>query len=63
MTSTVKVIAHCAANKHVQLRIVKASGHPFENNTVLEIFYLEDGETKEVYVYDDRYVITRELLK
>lgn len=62
MTSTVKVTAHCAGSKHVEVRVSQTSDvmHP---DTVLETYFLEDGESKEVYIYDNRYVITRELDK
>ncbi len=63
MTSSVKATAHCAASKHVQLRVMQASGHPMQDDTVLETYYLEDGESKEVVIYDSRYVLTRELEK
>lgn len=62
MTTTVKVTACCAPTIHVQVRLMRC-GTAMQDDTVMECHYLQDGETKEVYVYDNLYVITRELVK
>lgn len=56
MTSVVKVAAHCSDNKEVHVVVSRG-------DEVVETFVLQNGETKEVYVYDDRVVSTYELLK
>lgn len=52
MTSSVKVTAHCAASKEVQIHL----------NGVLHTT-LQDTETAEVLVYDDREVSVKEVVK
>jgi hypothetical protein len=54
MTSTVKVTAHCAATKVVEI-VVSDGGKT-------EVILLQDGETKELYVYDARNVTVCERL-
>jgi hypothetical protein len=63
MTSTVKVTAHCAATKHVEVRVFEESNVPMVEDKRIEEFFLNNEETKEVYIYDNRYVVTRELEK
>ena len=55
MTSTVKVTAHCASTKevHVEIAGIKA----------IEKYTLQDGESKEFYVYDNRIVVVNEFDK
>lgn len=56
MTSIAKVAAHCSDNKEVHVVVTRG-------DDVVETFVLQNGETKEVYVYDDRVVSTYEMLK
>lgn len=56
MTSTVKITAHCASTKEVIISLDNG------NNTG-ELHRLQDGETKELHVYDDRRVTVQERLK
>lgn len=58
MTSSVKASAHCADEKEVVVRVINMS-----TNEQLEEYVLQNGEVKEVYVWDDRAVITHERLK
>ena len=57
MTSIVKTHAHCASNKEVVVVVTKAGGD------ILDQFVLQDGEVKEVLIYDDRTVSSFERLK
>lgn len=52
MTSTVKVSAHCAHTKEVRVQL----------NGVPEAT-LQDGETRDFYVYDERVVTVQEVVK
>jgi hypothetical protein len=52
MTSRVSVSAHCAKEKQVQVSI----------NDKLEKV-LQDGESQDFYVYDDREIKVKEVLK
>lgn len=52
MTTTVKVTAHCATNKQVEVSV----------NEKLELV-LQDGESSEIYAYDDRVISVKEVLK
>ncbi|MDO8180179.1 MAG: hypothetical protein Q7T62_18180 [Undibacterium sp.] len=52
MTTSVKVTAHCASTKEVQIHV---SG-------VLDAV-LQDGESKEICAYDARVIEVREVLK
>ena len=52
MTSSVKVAAHCGNEKQVE---VKLSGETQRT--------LNDGESVELYIYDDREVSAREIPK
>jgi spore coat protein U-like protein len=56
MTSTVKITAHCADTKEVQITLDNG------NNTG-ETFVLRDTETKELYVYDARSITVCERLR
>jgi len=58
MTSSVKVSAHCATNKEVVARVVY-----IDSGEVLEEFVLQDGEVKEVMIYDNRAVTSHERVK
>jgi hypothetical protein len=58
MTSQVKVSAHCAANKEVVARVVNVV-----TNEQLEEVVLQDGESRDLLIYDDRAVITHERVK
>jgi putative sterol carrier protein len=55
MTSTVKVTAHCATNKEVVISIDEGA----TGSTV----YLQDGESHEVCVYDEKSVSVKERVK
>ncbi len=52
MTTTVKVTAHCSSDKEVQIHV---------SGTIDAV--LQDGESKEVYAYDDRVISVKEVLK
>lgn len=52
MTTTVKVTAHCATTKEVQVHI---TGQLHAT--------LQDGESIEVYAYDERVIEVKEVLK
>lgn len=56
MTSTVKISAHCPANKEVKVTVS-------EGGRVIEELTLQDGETTDRYIYEDRSVLAREVLK
>jgi hypothetical protein len=56
MTSSVKVSAHCGDNKKVQINVVEHDG---VENTI----YLENGETTEISVYDEKSVSVKEVVK
>lgn len=58
MTTTVKVSAHCANNKEVQVAI-----SDIVSGNVKEAFTLQDGETAERVVYDDLTIAVREVVK
>ena len=58
MTTTVKIEAHCASNKEVQVAVSDlASGN------VNEAFTLQDGESTSRVVYDDLTISVRETVK
>jgi len=57
MTSTVIVEAHCSPEKEVKVLILTDADGKLERHT------LEDGEKAEYYVYDDRSVIVKEVVK
>lgn len=52
MTTTVIVKAHCAKEKEVHVSV---------NGTVERVIH--DGETTEIYAYDDREIQVREVVK
>ncbi len=52
VTSSVKVTAHCGSNKQVEVKL---------NGQIAEV--LEDGESIEFNIYDDREVSAREVTK
>lgn len=52
MTTTVKVTAHCASTKEV---IIGVATEPDR--------VIQDGESAEVYAYDDRLITVREVRK
>lgn len=56
MTSKVTVNAHCAESKYVLVSITA-------NGKVLEERALQNGESTEVLIYDDRAVTSREVEK
>jgi O-glycosyl hydrolase len=58
MTSQVKVSAHCATNKEVVIKVFNVA-----NDSLIEEFVLQDGESREVLIYDDRAVATHERVK
>ncbi len=61
MTSSVVITACCATTKHVEVRIML--DHEFGDPEQVDIEYLENGQSKTVYIYDNRYVVTQELEK
>lgn len=56
MTTTIKVSAHCSSDKEV-----KINHTDWEGKDVFII--LQDGETYEGVVYDDRSIFVREAMK
>lgn len=56
MTSTVKITAHCSKDKEVQVKVTD------KGNTVEE-FAVQDGESAERHIYDDREVSAKEVVK
>jgi len=56
MTTTVKIIASLSSSKEVHVQVV-------DNGSTVEEFTLQDGETAERYVYDDREISVREVMK
>lgn len=56
MTTTVKIEAHLSSEKEVQVVIT-------DNEEVTEEFVLQNGETAERYVYDDRAICVKEVVK
>ena len=57
MTSSVKFSAHCPNEKELVVVVSSASAE------TLEKYILNNGETKEVYIFDDRAVLSYEQLK
>lgn len=55
MTSKVVVSAHCASSKEVVITL--------SSNTESEDFKLQNNETKELYIYDDREISVKEVEK
>lgn len=58
MTSQVKVSAHCTSNKEVVGKVFNVT-----TGEMIEEFTLQDGESREVLIYDDRAVTSFERLK
>lgn len=58
MTTQVIIKAHCASNKEVLVTIKNASA-----GYGAEAFTMQDGEVQEKYVYDEREIIIKEVLK
>ena len=58
MTTTVKIEAHCAED--TQVRVIIYNQSPF---TILEDYFIQDGETSEKYIYDTRDIHIREVKK
>ena len=57
MTTTVIVEAHCSEDKEVVIHINDLSGMSSQAITI------QNGETYQQYVYDDRVILVRESLK
>lgn len=58
MTSQVKVDAHCADNKEVVVKVFNVA-----TDKAIEEFTLQNGESRQVLIYDDRAVASYERLK
>lgn len=58
MTTTVIVKAHCATTKEVHAAITDTA-----SGSVIEEIVLQDGESAERVVFDDRVITVREVLK
>lgn len=58
MTSTVKVSAHCASHKQVEIVV-----YDTETGDQHERFILQDGETADRVVFDQRAIQVREIEK
>ena len=52
MTTTVKIEAHCNEKTEVKIEL--------QDNDSMELFTLQDGEAKELHVYDDKVVTIQE---
>jgi hypothetical protein len=63
MTSSVKVSAHCTAEKEVRVTVTGIIDHATGETGVIESFSLQDGESAERYVYDSRQISTEEVVK
>ena len=55
MTTTVIIKAHCSSDKEVKVIV--------RDKLTGEDFTLQDGETAEHYVYDEREISVQEVLK
>lgn len=55
MTTTVKVLAHCAPEKEVRINYVDNNG--------LQEKIIQDGQTWEGVVYDSKTITVQEVLK
>ena len=60
MTTTVKVTAHCTSDKEAVVEITGQAGTPPDFK---KVNVLQDGESHETYVYDDRRVTAYERKK
>lgn len=61
MTTKVNVEACCGDDKEVCIEVMDG---PDENlSTVIETDIIQDGEVRELYVYDDRVIRVTEILK
>lgn len=56
MTSSVRVAAHCASNKEVVVTVT--NGDVFVEEQILQ-----DGESTEILIYDERAVSSHERVK
>ena len=56
MTTKVTIQAHCAYNKEVEIVLT-------ENEALIELKKINDGESHELYVYDGRSVQVHEKIK
>lgn len=56
MTTTVKIEAHVVPGRQVEVEITSGGN-------IVEEFTLQDGETAERHIYDDRDIIIREAIK
>ena len=56
MTTSVKVEARCGNDTEVEVTVT-------DPNTDTERFVLQDGESAECYVYDDRVITVKEVKK
>ncbi|MNJ71588.1 hypothetical protein D3C77_681490 [compost metagenome] len=58
MTTTVNVEAHCASDKQVVVTV-----KDLVTDAVYETFILQDGEKASRVLYDNRQLLTHEVLK
>jgi len=58
MTTTVTIDAHLSEDKEVQVLIIDVG-----SEDAIEEFTLQDGESAERYVYDDRKIMIQEVEK
>ncbi len=58
MTTTVKVTAHCNEGFEVRVDVIDDNGLVDSASSVIQ-----DGESAEVVVFDDRFVTVREVAK
>lgn len=56
MTTIVRIGAHLASQKEVVIKVI-------EGGNIVEEFTLQDGESAERYVYDDREINVKEVVK
>lgn len=57
VTTTIKIDAHCADDTQVEIQIATGSPEGFERVVI------QDGESHELHVYDEREVTIREVKK
>lgn len=58
MTTTVNIAAHCASDKQVVVTV-----KDMVTGAIHESFILQDGEKADRVVYDNRQILTNEVLK
>lgn len=60
MTSTVTIDAHCASDTEVSVSVYENYGR---DDTLVEEFTLQDGESAERAIYDNREITVKERIR